>query len=107
MRKFFIGLFQIVVLALDWFYVPIAVGLIPCFLIRHFLFPLPYWVFFVSGTVFFLVNWLFYPFAMGVILLPVFIWGWLHPSGRAPAAHEEPVSPPVPGPSTQAPKKLP
>src|ERR1035437_5938916 len=49
MRKFFIGLFQILFLALDWFYIPIAAALIPCFLLRRFLFPLSYWVFFVSG----------------------------------------------------------
>jgi hypothetical protein len=87
MRKFLIGLFQILFLAFDWFYIPIAAALIPCFLIRRFVFPLPYWVFFVSGTVSFLVNWLFYPFAMGV---PVSIWCWLHPSGKV-SAREEPT----------------
>jgi hypothetical protein len=106
MRKFLIGLFQILFLTLDWFFIPIAAALIPCFLIRRFLFPLPYWVFFASGTVLFLVNWLFYPFAMGVILLPVFIWGWLHPSGKVPA-RKDPVSPPVPAAGSQTPEKLP
>lgn len=67
MRKFFIGLFQtlsalalgvleilfaLAFVGLEWF-IPIAAALIPCFLIRRFLFPLPYWVFFVSGAVFF------------------------------------------------------
>jgi hypothetical protein len=110
MRKFLIGLFQILsvaLLALDWFYIPLAVALIPCYLIRRFLFPLPYWVFFVSGGVSLLVNWLLYPFATGIILLPVsMIWDWLHPSGKAPV-REDTVSPPSPAASSRTPEKLP
>ena len=85
MRKLLIGFLQILFLAFDWFCIPVATALIPCFLIRRFLFPLPYWVFFVSGTVLLFVNWLVYPFAMGVILLPVYIWGWIHPPAKAPS----------------------
>jgi hypothetical protein len=110
MRKFLIGLFQILsvaLLALDWFYIPLAVALIPCYLIRRFLFPLPYWVFFVSGGVSLLVNWLLYPFATGIILLPVgIIWNWLQPPGKVPA-REDPVSPPSSAAGSQTPKEIP
>ncbi|HTC76107.1 MAG TPA: hypothetical protein VK684_11065 [Edaphobacter sp.] len=92
MRKLLIGFLQILFLAFDWFCIPIAAALIPCFLISRFLFPLPHWVFFVSGTVLLLVNWLVHPFAMGVILLPVYIWGWLHPPGRAPSDNNPPTA---------------
>ena len=91
MRKLLIGFFQILFLAFDWFYVPIAAALIPCFLIRRFLFPLPYWVFFVSATVLLFVNFV-YPFAMRVILLPVYIWGWLHPARKAPSDNNSPTA---------------
>jgi hypothetical protein len=29
---------------------------------------------------------------MGVILLPVYIWGWLHPPGRAPSDNNPPTA---------------
>jgi hypothetical protein len=106
MRKFFIGLFQILFLALDWFYIPIAAALIPCFLIRRFLFPLPYWVFFVSGAVSLLVNWLFYPFVTSIILLLVAIIDWLDPSGKVPA-RKDLVSPPSPAAGSQTTERLP
>jgi hypothetical protein len=92
MRKLLIGFLQILFLAFDWFYIPIAAALIPCFLIRRFLFPLPNWVFFVSGLVLLFVNWLVYPFAMGVILLPVYIWGWLHPPAKARSDNHPPTA---------------
>src|ERR1700722_6543031 len=98
MRKLLIGFLQILFLAFDWFCIPVATALIPCFLIRRFLFPLPYWVFFVSGTVLLFVNWLVYPFAMGVIPPPVSIRGWIPPPAKAPSENSPS---PASGPQTR------
>jgi hypothetical protein len=81
MRKFVIGLVRflcVIYIALEWFCIPVAAALIPCYLIRRFLFALPYWVLFVSASVSLLVNWLLYPFAMGLTALPLTIWSWLN-----------------------------
>jgi hypothetical protein len=61
----FLGLLY---LSAMYVFIPTGLAYLPCYLIRHFLFALPFWVFIVSAIILYTVNFFFYPISEAVLV---------------------------------------
>lgn len=59
-------------LSATYVFIPTGLAYLPCYLIRNFLFPLPFWVFIVSPIILYTVNFFVYPISEAVLLTIAF-----------------------------------